>query len=117
MPALAHHLADARAAGLRSPSVRPTVRGSGAGAPPSTRPLFADEPPSRWAEIAPDESIAIVIRLSPTRGPVTGEMARGATLRVGEWVLVSLVNDAWVGVVRRVSSRCGALVEELSTQS
>jgi hypothetical protein len=112
MPALARHLADARAA-----HVRPTVRGSGAGVPPSSSPLFADEPPPRWAEIAPDESIAIVTCISPTRGPITGEMARGATLRLGEWVLVCLADDAWAGVVRRVSSRCGALVEELATLS
>lgn len=93
------------------------VGGSGAGVPTSSRPLFADEPPPRWAEVAPDESIAIVIRISPTRGPITGEMARGATLRLGEWVLVRLGDDAWAGVVRRVSSRCGALVQELSTHS
>lgn len=85
--------------------------------PSSTRPLFANDLPPRWAHIAPDEAIVIVTRISPMSGPITGEMARGATLRLGEWVLVRLVDDTWAGVVRRVSSRCGALVEELSTHS
>lgn len=94
-------------------STRLTVRGSGAGAPPSTHPLFTDEPPPRWAAIGPDESVAIVLRISPTRGPITSEMARGATLRVGELVLVRVNDDAWPGIVRRVSTHVGALVEEL----
>jgi hypothetical protein len=85
--------------------------------PSSTRPQFANDLPPRWAEIAPDESISIVTRISPTRGPITGEMARGATLRLGEWVLVRLADGAWAGVVRRVSSSHGAMVEELVTRS
>jgi hypothetical protein len=85
--------------------------------PLPSRSPFAENPVPRWAQVAPDESIAIVIRISPTRGPITGEMARGATLRCGEWVLVRLTDDAWTGVVRRVSSRCGALVEELAALS
>lgn len=40
-------------------------------------------------------------------------MARGATLRVGELVLVRVDDDAWPGIVRRVSTHVGALVEEL----
>jgi hypothetical protein len=83
--------------------------------PASTRPLFANELPHRWAQISPDESIAIVARISSSRGPLTGEMARGATLRVGELVLVRLADDAWSGVVRRVSASSGALVEEITT--
>lgn len=73
--------------------------------------VMADESPPRFAVIAPEESIAIVSHVSSTHGPITSEMARGATLRRGELVLVVGGEDAWTGVVRRVSSR-GAWVKE-----
>jgi hypothetical protein len=73
--------------------------------------VMADESPPRFAVIAPEESIAIVSHVSSTHGPITSEMARGATLRRGELVLVVGSEDAWTGVVRRVSAR-GAWVEE-----
>ena len=73
--------------------------------------VMADESPPRFAVIAPEEPIAIVSHVSSTHGPITSEMARGATLRRGEFVLVVSGDDAWTGVVRRVSAR-GAWVEE-----
>ena len=73
--------------------------------------VMADETPPRCAVITPEESIAIVSHVSSTHGPITSEMARGATLRRGELVLVVGGDDAWTGVVRRVSAR-GAWVEE-----
>jgi hypothetical protein len=86
-----------------SPSIPPVVR--------HVHAVMADELPPRFAVIAPEESIAIVSHVSSTHGPITSEMARGATLRRGELVLVVDSDDAWAGVVRRVSAR-GAWVEE-----
>ncbi len=111
MPALIH--ADlSRAATHRRhsaflPSVPPVVR--------HVHAVMADELPPRFAVIAPDESIAIVSHVSSTHGPITSERARGATLRRGEMVLVMDGDDAWTGVVRRVSAR-GALIEEQPTE-
>ena len=98
--ALSHVVAHRRQS---SPSMPPVVRHAHA--------VMADESPPRFAVIAPEESIAIVSHVSSTHGPITSEMARGATLRRGELVLVIGGEDAWTGVVRRVSAR-GALVEE-----
>ena len=86
-----------------SPSIPPVIR--------HVHAVMADEPPPRFAVIAPEESIAIVSHVSSTHGPITSEMVRGATLRRGELVLVVDSEDAWTGVVRRVSAR-GAWVEE-----
>lgn len=92
-------------------------QGSGRGAPPSAYVRFADEPPPRWAEIGPDEVVPLIAVISPTNGPILGERARGATLCRGDLVLVSIADESWIGVVRRVSLRRGALVEEILSHS
>ena len=97
---LSHVVAQRRSLPL---SIPPVVR--------HVHAVTADEPPPRFAVIAPEEAIAIVSHVSATHGPITSEMARGATLRRGELVLVVGSEDAWTGVVRRVSAR-GAWVEE-----
>lgn len=81
----------------------------------SSTPRFPDEPAPRWAILAPDERVSLLAHRDRDALPVAGEVATGATLVVGEVVIIADRDQAWTGVVRRVSVARGAMVQELTT--
>lgn len=71
---------------------------------------FPGEPAPRVAVIASDERVAV---LNAGNGQRSAEFATGATLLLGERVLVDCDGQSWTAVVRRRHPVWGALVEEL----
>jgi hypothetical protein len=65
------------------------------------------------AVIANDERVAV---LAHGVGCRSVESATGATLQLGERVVVRCGDETWLAVVRRRHPTLGALVEELLTQ-
>ncbi len=74
---------------------------------------FPGEPAPRVAVIASDELVTV---LTAGNGQRSAESATGATLLLGERVLVDCGGEPWPAVVRRRHPVFGALVEELPAQ-